>query len=120
MAKRTKRTNSTLQKVEIRAVPSQYRPEGYYSQVEARLTWCFNGTAVSIVEERSAAAVGHRMVADGLEATSPTERWNFSTEVTTSYRDVTQIKVAIELADGGSDEMARAKALLSALVERIR
>ena len=118
--KRPKRARSTLQKIEIRAVPSQYRPEGFFSQVEARITWCFNGTRVTALEERSAAAVGHRLVADALEATPPTDQWSFTTEVTTSYRDITQVKVGIELADGGGDEMERAKALLTEITARLK
>ena len=120
MTRLTKRPRSTLQKIEIRAVPSQYRPEGFYSQVEARITWCFNGTRVTQLEERSAAAVGHRLVADALEATPPTEGWCLSTEVVTSYRDLTVVKVAIELADGGADEMERAKALLTEITAQLR
>ena len=120
MAKRPKKNHSTLQKIEIRAVPSQYRPEGFFSQVEARITWCFNGTQISILEERSGAAVGHRLVADALEATPPSEQWAFSTEVATSYRDITQVKIAIELADGGEGEMERAKALLTEITARLK
>lgn len=120
MAKRTKKTRSSLQKVEIREVPSQYRPDGFFSQVEARITWCFNGTSVTALEERSAAAVGHRLVANLLEATPPTEGWCLSTEVVTSYRDITVVKVAIELADGGAGEMERAKALLTEITAQLK
>ena len=99
----------TPKQIEIRSIESG---SGYCSRVEAVMTWCFDGAPVSIVEERSAHAVGHRLVADALEATPPWEKWNVSTEVVTSYRDVTKVKLAIELNNGDIDETARARALL--------
>ena len=99
----------TPTQIEIRSIESG---SGYCSRVEAVMTWSFGGTPVSIVEERSAHAVGHRLVADALEATPPWEKWNLSTEVVTSYRDVTKVKLAIELNNGDLDETARARALL--------
>ena len=107
----------TPKHIEIRSIESG---SGYCSRVEAVMTWSFGGTPVSIVEERSAHAVGHRLVADALEATAPWEKWNVSTDVITSYRDITKVKVAIELNDGDADETARARALLTTIVARLQ
>ena len=64
--------------------------------------------------------MGHRLVADALEATPPWEKWNVSTEVVTSYRDITKVKVAVELNEGDADETARARALLTSIVARLQ
>ncbi len=102
-------------KIEIKAIESQYS-EGRWSEVRAAIRWSFGGTRVTILEERSALATAHRLVAELLEATPPTEHWNVSTEVTSSYRDITAVRIAIELADGDEREEAAAKALLTSTV----
>jgi hypothetical protein len=116
---RTKMAKKTLTKIEIKAQPSQYS-DGAWSRVVVRLGWCFRGTAVSIIEERSVQAVGHRLVADALERTPPTERWSFATALHTSYRDVVEITVTLELGFGTAGETARAKTFLTELTKRIK
>ena len=54
----TTMAKSGMNKIEIRAIPSQYT-DGAWSRVIVRLGWCLDGTQVSITEERSAQAVGH-------------------------------------------------------------
>ena len=110
----TTMAKSGMNKIEIRAIPSQYT-DGAWSRVIVRLGWCLDGTQVSITEERSAQAVGHRLVADALEATTPGENWTFGTKLITSYRDVIEIKVTLKLGYGTADEMERARAFLTEL-----
>jgi hypothetical protein len=88
--------------------------------VSTRISWCFNGTRVSVLEERSALAVGHRLVADALERTPPDENWSFATSVSDSYRDITSITVTLELGFGTEDEMERAQAFMAEMTRRLK
>jgi hypothetical protein len=118
---RTQRTETQMakpNKIEIQSIPSRH-VEGAWSRVVAHIGWCFHGTAVSILEERSALAVGHRLVADALERTPPTEQWSFATSVSDSYRDIVTITVTLELAFGDEPEMQRAKAFMAELTKTL-
>jgi hypothetical protein len=115
----TKKMSSTLEKIEVKGIPSQYT-EGSWSSASAKLRWAFRSTAVTVWEERSALAVGHQLVADVLEATPPSERWNVSTELVTSYRNVVEIRLSIELAEGTAAEMERAVALLHEITGQVK
>ena len=118
MPTKTKRNKAVRpSRTEVRATESQYTA-GSWSRVEALLQFTF-GASVTNVEERRAGAAGHRLVADLLEASDGDEHWNLSTEVTGSYRDIVQVRVAIELCNGDDDEMARAKTLLTEMSTRL-
>ena len=117
--KKANKSKSSLEKIEIRAVESDCAV-GAWARVEARLTFCLHGTSVSILEVRSALATCHRLAADLLEATPPDAWWSSPrVEEVTTHRDTTVVKVEVELAEGTSSEMERAKALLTEITNRL-
>ena len=104
--------------IEIRPIESSYEA-GSWARVDGIVT-CRFGTSVTSREERGVAAAGHRLAALALEATPAEERWVISTELVTSYANVSVAKVALELSDGTVAEMERAKAFFTALMANAR
>ena len=104
--------------IEIRPVESSYEA-GSWARVDGIVT-CRFGTSVTACEERGVAAAGHRLAALALEATPLEERWVVSTELVTSYANVSVTKLSLELADGTVAEMERAKAFFTALMANAR
>lgn len=121
MPRTNRKTNrSSLEKIEIRTTPSEYR-EGSWSRVAAIITFRLHGTQVSSLEERSALAVAHRVAADLLEAMPPDGAWcSPAAEVVTSYRDIAVVKVELELCDGTAAEAERARALLAQVTAELK
>ena len=118
MTTKTKRNNALRpSRTEVRATESEYTA-GYWSKVVADLQFTFPAR-ITHVDERSANAIGHRLIADLLETSPADEHWCLSTEVTGSYRDIVQVRIAIELTNGDDDEMARAKAVLTEMTARL-
>ncbi len=115
-----KKGKSTLHQLSVRPIPSEYRA-GAWSRVRATIKWRFEHTRVTALEERSAAAVAHRIAADLLEAMPPDESWCLPTvELVTSYGDLVEVAVSIELAHGTAEECQRATALITAVTNRLK
>jgi hypothetical protein len=110
---------SSLYQLSVRPIPSRYTT-GAWASVRATIKWRFEHTRVTSLEERSAVAVAHRIAAEVLEATPPDESWCLpEVELVTSYSDIVEVAIAVELAHGSEDECRRARALLTEITNRL-
>ena len=115
-----KKGKSSLYQLSVRPIPSEYRA-GAWAKVRATIRWRFEHTRVTVLEERSAVATAHRLAADLLEATPPHETWCLpEVELVTSYSDIVEVAITVELAHGGEDECRRATALLTETTDRLK
>jgi hypothetical protein len=94
----------SVESVTIRAIRSQYEV-GAWSAVRAVFHWRFSGARATVSHERIAMAAAHRVAADLLDAAPTLARWSLpNVDLVTSYSDVVQTAIEVELARGTDEE----------------
>ena len=114
MTNTTKKTKGTLAKVEIRNIKSEYSDD--IATVSLRLTY-------RNLDTRLALAAGHRITANLLEAIEAhmgNSAWCApQVEEVTSYRNIAEVAVKVEMVRGDAAEVAQIRSIFEAVAPAV-